>query len=171
MAMRSFTFPGEIDMSSIAQEPQTMTMFEWHASLIEGASDRVAFWIEKTRDDKVAWAPKIEGSCNTRSALEVGGECVTVNRRNAALFHGETPSEEEATFTNATDCARELRASGAELGAAIKKLTPASLKQMYQTRFGPMPGVVLLQISLGNLYYHGGQENMIQLLYGDPTCH
>lgn len=158
-------------MSSVAQEPQTMNMFEWHATLIEGASDRVAFWIEKTRDDKVAWVPKFEGSCNTRSALEVGGECVTVNRRNAALFNGVIPSQEEETFTDATTCARELRASGAELGAAIRKLTPESLSHKFETRFGPMPGVVLLQMALGNLYYHGGQVNMIQLLYGDPTFH
>ena len=158
-------------MSSVANEPQTMTMFEWHAALIEGASDRLAFWLETTREDKLAWAPTAEGSCNTRSALEVGSECVFVNRRNAALFRGETPSGEETIYDNVTDCVRELRASGKELADVVRQMKPEALSQTFPTRFGPIPGVVLMQMAVGNLYYHGGQVNMIQLLYGDPVFH
>jgi hypothetical protein len=148
-----------------------MTMFDWHATLIESAADRLAFWIEKTREDKANWAPTTDESCNTRSALQVGSECVFVNKRNAALFRSEPFNQEEVQYTSVADCTRDLRSTAKELGDAVRKLSPDCLSQVYETRFGPIPGVVLLQLALGNLYYHGGQVNMIQLLYGDPKFH
>jgi hypothetical protein len=148
-----------------------MTMFEWHGTLIDNASDRLAFWIEKTREDKATWVPSTDESCNTRSALEVGSECVNANRRNAAFFSGKEPAKEQIEYKTIEDCARELRASGKELCTVVRNLTPDALTQNYQTKFGSIPGVMLIQMALANLYYHGGQVNMIQLLYGDPTFH
>lgn len=143
-------------------------MFEWHANLVENAADNLAFWIEKTRDDRVAWAPQTEESTNTRSALELGSECVNVNRAMAAMFRGETPSGEKVDFKDVTSCITELRSSGKELGQSIRGLTPETVAKEYETPFGPMPGAMLMQIALNNMSYHGGQVNLIQLLYGDP---
>ena len=153
-------------MSSIADQPKTMTMFEWQAWAIENASDTLAFWIEKT-GDKVDWAPKMEGSTNTRCALELGSECVNVNKMMAALFRGDQPSQEQANFTTTEDCTSALKASARELADAVRSMTPEALNKSYETPFGPMPGAMLLQIALGNTQYHGGQINLIQLLYGD----
>lgn len=153
-------------MSSVAEQPQTMTMFEWQAWAIENACESLAFWIEKT-GDKAGWAPKMEGCANTRCALELGSECVNVNKMMAALFRGDQPSQEQASFDTVEGCTSALKASGKELADAVRKMTPADLAKNYETPFGPMPGQMLLQIALGNTQYHGGQINLIQLLYGD----
>lgn len=156
-------------MSSAAAEPQTMTVFEWQAQLIENASDNLAFWVDKTRDDKFKWAPAMEGSVNTRSPMQLAAECATVNRSMAAMFRGEQPTGGEMPeYDSKQACGDDLRASAKELGNAIRGLDAGALERIYETPFGPMPGAVLLQIALGNLQYHGGQVNLIQLLYGDP---
>jgi hypothetical protein len=145
-----------------------MTMFEWHANLVESAANNLAFWIEKTRADKVSWVPKTDESTNTRCALQLGSECVNVNRRMSLMFRGDSPSFDEMEYTDTTSCAAELRASGKELADSIRGLTPETVAKEYETPFGPMPGALLMQIALNNMSYHGGQVNLIQLLYGDP---
>jgi hypothetical protein len=155
-------------MSSVADGPQTMTMFEWQAWATENAADSLAFWIEKTREDKVGWAPSVRGSVETRNALQLGAECVSVNRMMASMFRGDPPLQENHVYEKRAACADAVRASGKELGDAIRKLGPESVEKLYTTPYGPMPGKMLLQIALGNMQYHGGQINLIQLLYGDP---
>lgn len=153
---------------SASAEPKEMTMFEWQAWATENAADSLAFWIEKTADDKVAWAPEIPGSTNTRCALDLGSECVGVNRMMASMFRDEVPKRDEIRYTDKAECIKQLIASGKELGDAIRGMTAESVEKSYETPFGPMPGKLLLQIALGNMQYHGGQVNLIQLLYGDP---
>lgn len=146
-----------------------MTLFDWHAQMIENASDNLAFWIDKTRDDKFHWAPEMDGSTNTRSPMQLGAECALVNRSMAALFRGETRQRPEPPqYDTKTACLEDLRASGRELGEAVRKLDSAALARSFETPMGALPGAMLLQIALGNLQYHGGQVNLIQLLYGDP---
>ena len=153
---------------STTAEPKEMTMFEWQGMVSENAANNLAFWIEKTTDDKVNWKPEIEGSVNTRCALELGSECVGVNRMMAAMFRGENPERKEYKFTDKAECIKELQASGKELGDAIRGMKPADVEKLYETQFGPMPGSLLMQIAIANMQYHGGQVNLIQLLYGDP---
>lgn len=148
-----------------------MTMFEWQGWAIENASDTLAYWLEKTREDKVSWAPNMDGSTNTRCALELATECVNVNKMMAALFSGNAPSQQPLTFSTTEECAAALRTSGKELGDVVRKMTPNDVAKTYETPMGPIPGQMLLQIALGNTQYHGGQINMIQLLYGDPKFH
>lgn len=156
-------------MSSAAAEPRTMTMFEWHAEMVENAAGTLAFWVDKTRDDKVNWAPEMEGSTSTRSPMQLAAECALVNRSMAAMFRGEQPASREMPEYDCKEkCGDDLRASAKELGDAIRGLDASMLDRMYETPFGQTPGRMLLQICLGNLQYHGGQVNLIQLLYGDP---
>lgn len=153
---------------SATAEPKEMTMFEWQAEATENAANTLAYWIEKTREDKVNWKPEIEGSTNTRCALELGSECAAVNSMMASLIRGETIESREPTiYTSTKECTDALRSSAKELGDAIRSMKPADLEKTYQLPFGPMPGAMVLQIALGNLQYHGGQVNLIQLLYGD----
>jgi len=157
---------------STTAEPKEMTMFEWQAWATENAADTLAFWIEKTEDDKVDWVPCMEGSTNTRCALQLGSECINVNKMMASMFRGETPPvREEKEYTDKAECIAALKASGKELADAIRGMSAADVDKAYETPFGPMPGRMLLQIGLGNMQYHGGQINMIQLLYGDSKFH
>jgi hypothetical protein len=152
---------------STTAEPKEMTMFEWQAWAIENAADSLAFWIDKTADDKASWKPAMEGSTHTRSALELGSECVGVNRSMAAMFRGDTPKGDSQEYKDKAECIKELVASGRELGDAVRGMKAEDVDRTFQTPFGPLPGRMLLQIALGNLQYHGGQVNLIQLLYGD----
>jgi hypothetical protein len=145
-----------------------MTMFEWHAKLVEDSANFTAFWIEKTRNDKVGWAPTIDGSTNTRSALQLGAECAMVNRTMAGLLRGEDGKQEQPEYTATEECTADLRASAKELADAVRGMDEAALTKLYDSPFGPMPGSFLMQIALLNMNYHGGQVNLIQLLYGDP---
>ena len=152
---------------STTAEPKEMTMFEWQAWATENAADALAFWIEKTQDDKVGWAPTMEGSVSTRCALDLGSECIGVNKMMASMFRGETPARDEVRYTDKAKCIADLKASGKILGDAIRGMSAEAVEKTYETPFGPMPGKMLLQIALGNMQYHGGQVNLIQLLYGD----
>ena len=142
-------------------------MFEWQALVTENTANNLAFWIDKTQDDKATWKPEMEGSVNTRCALELGSECVGVNRMFAKMFRGETPDRTEYNITDKAECIKELKASGKELADAIRGMTAADVEKLYETPFGPLPGTLLLQIAISNMSYHGGQVNLIQLLYGD----
>ena len=154
-------------MSAPAQ-PKEMTMFEWQAAATENAANTLAFWIEKTHDEKVSWKPEMETSVNTRCALELGSECVNVNRMMASMFRGEQPVRSEKIYDQKAECISELKASGKELADVIRGMNAETVEKLYETPFGPMPGAMLMQIALANMQYHGGQINLIQLLYGDP---
>ncbi len=58
-------------------------------------------------------------------------------------------------------------ASGKQLADAVRGLDDAAFSREYQTPFGAMKGSDLARIAMANMYYHGGQLNFIQLLYGD----
>jgi hypothetical protein len=60
-----------------------------------------------------------------------------------------------------------LEESARELANAVRAMTDDDLTREFVSRRGPMPGANLIEVPLRNMYYHGGQINQLQLLYGD----
>ena len=149
---------------------------EYMAIQIERTADSLAYFIGTTHEDKLQWQPQTEGSAPTRSVLEQVAECVVVNRMIAAGLRGEvmpapTGGVPALVLTNASEAQEQLRASGAELAAAVRSLTEADLEKMYQHPRGQFMGANLIMMPLRNMAYHAGQVNLIQMLAGDPEFH
>ncbi len=153
-----------------------MTVQEYIAGQTERTAEFLAHFIATTPADKQQWQPQVEGSAPTRSALEQAEECVSVNRRIAAVLRGETPPAPDPAappFTIATaDEAKTLLAeSAAELSAVIRTLTAEGMAKTYTLRSGQFVGENLIMMPLRNMIYHVGQINLIQMLCGDPEFH
>ena len=147
---------------------------EYMAIQIERTADSLAHFIGTTHEDKLQWQPQTEGSAPTRSVLEQVAECVVVNRMIAAGLRGDampaTPYS-SLVLTTAAEAQEQLRASGAELAAAVRTLTEADLEKLYQHPRGQFLGANLIMMPLRNMAYHAGQVNLIQMLAGDPEFH
>lgn len=90
------------------------------------------------------------------------------------LLRGETPpprGTETHPYHKAEDAMKDLVASAEELATTIEHLDDSALLRTYETGLGPVKGKFLLEMPVNNMYYHGGQLNLIQLLYGDPEFH
>jgi hypothetical protein len=149
-----------------------MTVQEFQASAIERAGLTLAFFLEQTQADKQDWTPTVEGAEGLRSALNMVGECILVNRLIAGTLRGETPPpgrpmDAERPFTDAAEAGPMLIASAEELANAVRAMSDEDLLRAYPSRRGPMPGYILIEIPFRNMHYHGGQMNMLQLCYGD----
>jgi hypothetical protein len=149
-----------------------MTVQEFQAGNIERAGQWMAHFLEQTQADKQDWTPTIEGAAGLRSALNMVGECILVNRLIAATLRGETPPpgrpmDAARPFTDAAEAGPMLIESANELANAVRALSDEDLQREFPSRRGPMPGYVLIEIPSRNMQYHGGQMNMLQLCYGD----
>ncbi len=147
-----------------------MTVQEWQAETIESAAKTLAFWITTTPEEKLGWCPTVDEKSCARCINDQIQECIRVNRTFAALLRGETPPplpEGEVPQLSGQHLSDQIAASGKELASAVRALPDEGITKQYQTRFGPMPGGDLMRIAMGNMFYHGGQLNYIQLLYGD----
>jgi len=157
-------------MSEGLQERTTPTVFEWQAGQIEAAAKNVAFWVSTTPEDRLSWEPKAEGeNSKTRSIYDMIHECSQVNRRFANLFMG-TPNGDwvpQHAYTSSEQAQNDLIASAHEFAEVVKGLDDGALNREYTTPRGSMKGSFMLSLVVGNLYYHGGQINQIQLLLGD----
>jgi hypothetical protein len=149
---------------------RTFHALDWHANLVERASMALAHFISTTADDRRSWSPPAENDCKVRNCFQLASECITINRRTAALLRGEAPPE-EVVVNDVETCTRELEESGKEFAAAIRAQDDSLFSKTFQMPFGPITGTVLLEITLGNLSYHQGQVNLIQILGGDPEFH
>jgi hypothetical protein len=98
-------------------------------------------------------------------------ECIQVNRSLARILSGEEPTppnfEEGADFAPAEDAVRDLKASAKEFADVVRNLDEGALDRTYKTMMGELTGAQLLEIGHGNLMYHAGQVNYIQMTYGD----
>ncbi len=157
-------------MSEGLQETGFPTVYEWHAKLLEEAAKNLAFWVSTTSEDRLGWQPKAEGEdSKARTIYDQIHECAQVNRRMASLLSGAKPGEwiADPSYGSGKEAQHDLKVSTAELAAVVRRLDDGALERDYPGRNGPVKGSFLLSLSLGNMYYHGGQINQIQLLYGD----
>jgi hypothetical protein len=154
-----------------------MTVFEFQATRIERIAEALAHFVATTEPDKLEWRVPLHGA-QTRTILELVGECIIVNRYAAALLRGETDllqprfdGDMPAPFADAVDAQSQLISSAAEVAAAVRGLTEGALDREYPHYRGPMKGHVLLEMPYRNMAYHAGQVNFIQTLYGDTEFH
>jgi hypothetical protein len=154
-----------------------MTVTEYQATQIERIAQGLAHFVETTRRDRVDWKPTVGEECETRSALEQLGECVTVNRAFTQLlqgesFEGRSPRTMPAPkFSSVSDACQQLIDSARTLAEEIRRLGDDILTVTYPTWRGPMAGQKMIEMPYRNMAYHCGQVNLIQLLYGDNDFH
>ena len=149
-----------------------MTVQEFQADRIESIGRLVAHFLENTDENRREWVPQVEGAAGLRCALDQVGECIHVNRMMAAILRKEEPPAvgpmtAPRPFDNPQDAALLLIESAKECADAVRGLADEDLQHAFPTRRGPMPGHMVLEIPYRNMAYHGGQINMLQLLYGD----
>jgi hypothetical protein len=155
-----------------------MTVQEFQAGAIEHAGEQLAHFLATTAPEKQDWVPEVEGAAGVRSVLGQIAECITVNRFLAGVLRGDAPPagptpapaslmDMPRPFATAEEAGRLIVESAKELGDAVRGLTDADLTREFPTRRGPMPGYLLIQMPYRNMHYHGGQINLLQLLYGD----
>jgi hypothetical protein len=149
---------------------------EFMALQTERMTDSLVHFVATTAEDKLQWQPQTEGSAPTRCVLEQIGECVVVNRMIAAALRGETlpaggSGRPSLVLANGSEAQEQLRASGAELAAAIRTMTETDLERVFQHPRGQFVGANFIMMPLRNMAYHAGQINLIQMLAGDPEFH
>jgi len=142
---------------------------EWQAGIIERAANTLAYWIETTPEDKLGWCPTADASSKTRCIKEQMQECIGLNRGVAAKLRGDgaAPSGDQPKAEDQSLLVREIASSGQELADAVRNTKPEDLGKEHDLGFGPFPAAFLIEIATGNMFYHGGQLNFIQTLYGD----
>src|ERR1044072_1511125 len=150
------------------------TIYEWQAGEIEGAAKAMAHWVSTTPEEKLSWKPKAEGGEGEgRDIYDQVFECAQVNRRFANTLKGVPNGEwvADSTYKSSAEATDDLKASAAELASVVRELDDEALARQYTTGMGPMPGSLCISIALGNMYYHGGQINLIQMMLGDKEFH
>lgn len=161
-------------MSDAVVDRTLPTVYEWHAQQVEAAAKNLAYWMTTTPEDKLSWCPKAEGQPGEgRCIYDQIHECAQVNRRIATLLTGGTPGDwvKDWSYKSSQEAADDLKASASEFASVIRGLDDGALNRVYKTGMGDMTGALCLEIALGNMYYHGGQINLIQLLLGDTEFH
>lgn len=130
-------------------------------------------------EDKLAWAPLDEG----RTALDQIAECLqaarwfkrVVEERSASFFGPKFMVEQKALRADYTSLAQleaEIGPAYEELCEAIRAIPEDDLA--LELELAPGWNATLLDVSwypMRNLYYHFGQINYIQTLYGDHKMH
>lgn len=153
-----------------------MTVSQFQADRIENAGRLLAHFVQSTPPEKRNWVPSVEGAAGLRSVLDMVSECIHVNRMFAALIRGESvtpfnPIEAARPFARDDEAIAQLTESAKALAEAVRAMTDADLDREFVTRRGPMPGASVIELPYRNMAYHGGQVNLIQLLYGDTEFH
>ena len=153
-----------------------MTVQEFQAEKIEGAAKLLAFWLGSMPEDKQSWVPEVAGATGLRSAQDMVAECAAANRFFAGLLGGGTPTpfhpfEVKATYGSLEEAQQDLIASATECAGVIRSLTDAQLEQEHALGRWKMTGYQVIEFPYRNMTYHGGQLNLLQLLYGDTEFH
>lgn len=150
-----------------------MDVFHWQAKLVRRSAHLLAHFLEQTRPERLNWRPYLPESAEMRSAFDIVFECAKVNRRFSALLQDRdaAPMEKEHSYRSLQEATSDILSSAEELATIIEGLPEAAMDKQYKTQSGQVSGRFLLELPVNNMYYHGGQINMIQLLYGDPEFH
>jgi hypothetical protein len=157
-------------------ETMTLSAIEHHADLISRAGRLIAHFLLSTEPEKRSWSPSLGEGCEGRSAMEQVAECIGINSMLAAMMRGEQvePGEDghgSPKDLEPKDAARRVAESADNLASAIREGGAKVLDAEYQLPFGTFTGWAISEICMANMYYHCGQINYIQLLYGDKEFH
>lgn len=148
------------------------------AELTQSASDAMVRNFKAMPEDKQDWKP----AAGTRSAMNQLWEIGMVNERFAQFLTG-TSTEPfsfetlQALWTNecphtSSELIEKLEAATAHLCEAIRSLPDERLEEMIQMNSeAQLPTKMLMWMGLRNAWYHVGQVNYIQSLYGDGEMH
>lgn len=151
-----------------------MTLGEFQARQIVKSARIFCTFLRSTREDRLNWRPQTEAASETRSILEMAGECVFANRRFLAIFTGQplpTAPPSFAVFETVDEACHALIDSAETLALEVAKLHGEGLERVVTTHRGPMPAALAMQFPVRNMTYHFGQLNLIQMLYGDTEFH
>ena len=151
-----------------------MTVQEYIAEQTERIAAALSHYIGTTQEDKLYWKPEMAGSAPTRSILEQISECIGVNHLVAQLLRGEhveAVAWPDLVFADDADAQDRIKASAAELAAAIRALHDEDLTRLFKHPRAEISGANLLMMPYRNMAYHAGQINFFQILYGDAEFH
>ena len=153
-----------------------MTVQEYQADAIVRAAKTMAHYVQTTEADKRDWTPEVAGAAPLRSTLDMVGECIAVHGIVIALLGGQTPPagspfDAPRTFGTVEEGCTQLIARAEEFAGLVRAMTDEDLSREYIGRRGPIIGYAIIELPLRNTYYHCGQINLLQLLYGDAEFH
>jgi hypothetical protein len=142
------------------------------AEQIERIADSMAYFIETTSPDVLAWNPEMPGSAGSRSILQMVAECVAVNQRfTAKLSDKDSETIQEPGFESGEEAVKQILDSGRTFAAVIRTLPDEALSSTYLHKGTLISGTYLVVGAYRNMAYHCGQINLIQMLKGDPHFH
>ncbi len=150
-----------------------MTLFEFQADATARIGRALAFYLQATPPDKLAWTPDLPGAAGLRTMLDMIGECVVVNDLMARCLRGETVVQKPTrdlpppVFATRDEAQAAIIRSADELARAICALPPGAEAGETLIWRGPIATLAAIEIPYRNMAYHGGQINLLQLLYGD----
>ena len=152
-----------------------ITERELLAELLGSISGSLCQFVESTDPTKLNWKPEVAGSADTRSVLDLVGECVAVNRAFAELLTADGLSNSFNRSGNApvdaSDARDQLSSSVEKLIGTTNSITDQDLDKLYNHWRGPASGRALIIGAYRNMAYHAGQINLIQILGGDGEFH
>lgn len=111
-----------------------------------------------------------------RSVADFAYETIYINRRIAMRLRGETPPPLTGFPPQTGPCPEELSAPGplAEaMRASVVEIADAigEPERVLETQSGPTTSFALAEFAVLHMYYHLGQVNYAQTLYGDAEVH
>lgn len=154
-----------------------MTAQEFQAANLERAGQAFALFIESTEADKHHWTPEVSGAAGLRSVLEQAAECVMINTYFGLLVSGQPVPEggpraqTPVVFTDGPEAQAAIQKSAQELAAIVRSLPDETFSKEFVTSRGAMSGDRAIDLPYRHMWYHIGQINQLQLLYGDTTLH
>ena len=153
----------------------TMTALEWEARVAETNGKWLAHWVKTTDSGKLDWTPIVDGNEACRSVYEQVRECVTLLHGAAALLRGEAwPSTGEGSakeFGCGNDACEAVVEASQKFGDTLRKCDDSVWQKNFKMPWGDASGAMLISMVVGNLQYHGGQINAIQMMLGDQEFH
>ncbi len=148
------------------------------AELTQNAADAIIRNFKAMPEDRRNWQP----TPGARSALNQLWEIGIVNEQFAQFLTGtatEPLSFEKLGKLWASECPdsaevliEKVTSATARLCDAIRELPDEKLEELIEMNPGAkIPGKMVMYLGLRNTWYHLGQVNYIQSLYGDGEMH
>ena len=142
------------------------------AHVRDGLNEIAELWVKDLvahRDEEIA----VPASPTARSVADLTYEAIFVNRRFAARLRGEMPEP----MNGFPSCPERLR-SGAALAAAMRESVDAILfslgdlqREIPATGGGAVTAFEVAGFAIQHLYFHLGQVDYVQTVYGDTEVH
>lgn len=153
-----------------------MTVQTFMCDRIVQTGKLIVHWVEVMPAERREWIPEIVGSVQNRSVNDILGELIAVNRLvTNALTGGEPPAMHPMVaprpFTNVSEALPMFVATLDEAIAELITIEDSELEQEICVGTRRMRPIDFFEIIYRNLWYHGGQLNLLQLQYGDDTFH